>query len=66
MKPDWRDAPPWADWLFFQNTERKWYWCENEPKLTGTINPVWNFGGRCEEAFIRDWKNSLERRPKSA
>ena len=31
-KPDWKDAPGWADHLA-QDASGAWYWFENEPKL---------------------------------
>jgi hypothetical protein len=33
MKPDWKDAPEWAQWLA-QDYDGEWVWHEERPKLT--------------------------------
>jgi hypothetical protein len=30
MKPGWRNAPEWANWLAMDKDSR-WYWYEEEP-----------------------------------
>lgn len=30
MKPDWKDAPEWAQWLA-QDSDGNWYWFSEEP-----------------------------------
>lgn len=30
-KPDWKDAPEWANWLAM-DSDGIWWWYENEPK----------------------------------
>lgn len=30
MKPDWKDAPEWAQWLAM-DPDGDWYWFEAEP-----------------------------------
>lgn len=32
MKPDWKDAPEWANWLTMDD-DGEWYWHETEPSL---------------------------------
>lgn len=32
MKPDWKDAPEWAQWLAMDE-DGGWYWFEHQPKL---------------------------------
>jgi hypothetical protein len=32
MKPDWKDAPEWANWLAM-DADGKWFWHEYEPRL---------------------------------
>lgn len=32
MKPDWKDAPNWANWLAMDK-DGEWWWFENEPEL---------------------------------
>ena len=68
MKPDWKDAPPWAQWLAMDNQGGpEWYWYELKPELK---NNFWmqSVSGKVKCALITDgcaenWKDSLERRP---
>lgn len=30
IKPDWKDSPPWANWLAMDD-DGEWYWFELEP-----------------------------------
>ena len=32
MKPDWKDAPKWANWLAMDE-DHEWFWFENKPVL---------------------------------
>jgi hypothetical protein len=32
MKPDWKDAPDWANWLAMDD-DGEWYWYSIEPHL---------------------------------
>lgn len=61
MKPDWKDAPEWANWLAM-DCDGRWYWHESEPKLGKTI---WLCrGGQAADAdSLARWKDSLEKRP---
>lgn len=60
MKPNWQDAPEWANYLAMNN-DGAWYWFEFEPKAGGYI---WSrFDGRRQRARF-DWRDSLEERPK--
>ena len=60
MKPDWKEAPVWANYLAMdQNGD--WFWYEGEP-WAGVI--CWHGEGR--HALARDtddWANSKEARP---
>ena len=38
MKPDWKDAPEWAQWLAMDR-DGKWTWFEDEP-IAGDWN-IW-------------------------
>lgn len=60
MKPDWKDAPEWANWLAMDSSG-KWYWWEYEPEFTGE---EWVGGGEYDIAssIIDDAFNSLESR----
>ena len=63
-KPEWRNAPDWAEWMA-QDEDGQWGWYENEPPL-GSWSWIWeggewadcNFDGRSD-----DWTASLEPRP---
>lgn len=65
MKPEWKDAPEWANWLA-QDLGGSWYWYEDKPTSNGF---AWGYGGRC--VFVgnsvsvnrREWRNTLEKRP---
>lgn len=61
-KPDWKDAPEWAQWLA-QDSSGAWYWYERKPFALGT---VWvDDGGRSASAikFSREWESTIEQRP---
>lgn len=36
MKPDWKDAPEWANYRAM-DANRAWYWHEYEPFLVGSF-----------------------------
>ncbi|MCE5317856.1 MAG: hypothetical protein LLG04_10950 [Parachlamydia sp.] len=60
MKPDWKDAPSWANYLA-QDEVGLWFWYEEEPNL-GRIS--WSIsGGRHCVVRYGDWRDSLEERP---
>lgn len=61
MKPDWKDAPEWADYLA-QDKRGTWFWYENEPYNDG--KHCWWSSGQEEPAVTSpDWKQTLEKRP---
>lgn len=43
-KPDWKDAPEWAEWLA-QIASGDWYWYEEEPNASES-NAYWQTFGR--------------------
>lgn len=65
MKPDWKDAPDWANWLVMDEVGTYW-WYENKPMFF-VYNP--GFWGRHYEGkimranCISSASNSLEPRP---
>lgn len=62
MKPDWKDAPQWANWLA-QDNDGVWNWFQNKPKKDGLI---WSPSlGDYMEAQVRQnaWEKTIERRP---
>lgn len=61
MKPDWKDAPEWAQYLAM-DADSNWYWFEYQPSIHRNI--WWDERGRVEDAFLSDnWQESLEQRP---
>lgn len=68
-KPDWKDAPEYANWLA-QDQDGSWWWYEKLPDpLKGSDGDgVWRFGGRCEKVGVEPnegWRETLEQRPDS-
>jgi hypothetical protein len=61
MRPSWNDAPEWANYLTCDN-DGQWYWYEEKPIFGGWY---WydKSNGKSEEAFLKQGKNSLEKRP---
>lgn len=64
MKPNWEDAPEWAQWLA-QDANGQWYWYSTRPiRHKG----AW-FNGHDLSRFAGDWMrnkkwyDTLERRP---
>ena len=67
MKPDWKTAPEWANYLACDYNGR-WYWYELEPQIVVSCNlwasfhVKWSF--ICESGTVNEkWKESLEKRP---
>lgn len=67
-KPEWKDAPIWADWLAM-DADGKWYWYQSQPIAR---NGVWRYNESGEwdmnmlaspNADYYEAKMSLERRP---
>lgn len=61
MKPDWSDAPEWANYLV-QDHEGDFIWFESKPD---TDLGVWSADGRSLEVrkVCTDWEDTLEVRP---
>lgn len=66
MKPDWKDAPEWAECLI-RNNDGEWWWLENKPihflNYDGDIE--WECQGKTErtgDSFVR-YHPSIEMRP---
>lgn len=62
-KPDWKDAPEWAKYLF-QNKLGQWCWFEHKPLFDNS--PVDGFNvviSKFEGKVIGDWRKTLEKRP---
>ncbi len=61
MKPDWKDAPEWANWVAMDFNGRWWFYECVPVKGVDSWNP---HGGDMEEAnAYKDWAETLEGRP---
>jgi hypothetical protein len=59
-KPDWKDAPEWAEWLA-QNWNGQWYFHQYKPESSDA--GVWHSTGLMSFQPQEGWENSLEKRP---
>lgn len=62
MKPEWKDAPSWANYLVIDQ-DGLWYWFENKPEPE---EYEWRSdGGKVKGACYPypDWDKTLEQRP---
>ena len=60
MKPDWKDAPEWAQWLAMDE-DGVWVWYENKPVLKVRI--FFPSSGKYQDAKRLGFRESLEPRP---
>lgn len=60
MKPDWKDAPEWANWLAMDK-DGAWYWYEEMPNERAGYE--WRPQSRFERIEFPNWRKSLEARP---
>ena len=59
-KPQWKDAPEWAEWLAMDRNG-SWYWYEFEP--TDECDD-WSYTGKVEVAYeLPNHYDTLEQRP---
>lgn len=62
MKPDWKDAPEWANYLAMDD-DGEWCWYEERP--VPRIN-FWVSDGRyCLAGYGQRWDRTLEDRPET-
>jgi hypothetical protein len=67
MKPDWKDAPEWANWLFWDHYPECWIWSNERPKWSfihwrwSPIGPYQFVHGKIP--YGGNGYKSLERRP---
>ena len=62
-KPDWKDAPEWANWLAMDG-DWNWWWHEEKPDLIGMYYAEWTSAGMVDLARSTvNWKETLEARP---
>jgi hypothetical protein len=64
MKPDWKEAPDWANWLA-QDMTGAWFWYEHRPEPQSYGSWV-HLEGKAARAKIEnpEWINTLTRRPR--
>lgn len=63
MKPDWKDAPEWANWLA-EDSNNGWFWYEFKPEKEEFC---YNHDGpgRSQMAIKGEFNGVLENRPNS-
>ncbi len=62
MKPDWKDAPEWANYLAMDK-DGQWKWHQRTPVM---FKDAWVCGGMTRHASYQDvidWEQSEESRP---
>ena len=62
-KPDWRDAPSWANYLA-QDRDGRWFWYESKPEIA--MDYKWDSDEDHTVAYLSenpDWEETLESRP---
>ena len=62
LKPSWKDAPEWAEWIAMDD-DGEWNWHMTKPSI---ISPAyhWIASNRIRPVSVIDgWKDTLERRP---
>ena len=62
MKPDWKDAPEWAEHLA-RDSDGEWRWFEFEPEPDDLIGYWRSRGGRVRLAGNDEFPLIKERRP---
>lgn len=62
-KPDWKDAPEWANWYAEDHSGEKYFY-ECEPTPDSEIKCFRISSGRFAKIVNDEWINSLEQRPK--
>lgn len=61
-KPDWKDAPEYANYLA-QDGSGAWYWFENQPKLGDGKGWYCEIGDYEEAYCVESFPETLEARP---
>lgn len=64
MKPDWKDAPDWANWLAM-DADGEWWWYERKPEFFGSYWGVEGYGKRSLsiKTAVDPSRYTRERRP---
>lgn len=72
-KPDWADAPEWANWLT-QGVSGVWYWWSDKPIAKGSFwmsdvgdndHPDFKMDRAAKGEVIGNWQDTLEKRPET-
>lgn len=64
MKPDWSEAPKWANYLAMDESG-VWFWYEYEPSSDEADEWLLGKGKHLQAGYdIRKWRDTLEVRPK--
>lgn len=61
MKPDWKDAPKWANWLA-QDRSGSWFWYEDEPIIEDYEWADFDNLGEIQSAHVPNWEKSKEQK----
>ncbi len=66
MKPDWKDAPEWAEWLAMDE-DGEWFWFKSRPRLNKQGNVWFTDDNDYKYAGKNDLhhRDSLEQRPEN-
>ena len=63
MKPDWKDAPEWANYLAM-DADGSWYWFGKEPIAHDTFwSSPYDFNDMQADIDTSNWRGTLEQRP---
>lgn len=63
-KPDWKKAPPWANFIAMDESGA-WYYFNEQPACVRELGMFTAGSGRVESAKFPGWDASLEARPGS-
>ena len=63
MKPDWNDAPEWANYVAMDKNG-DWFWYEYEPLLTPGSHGFYVHTGKNGRVEKKNWQESLQKRPR--
>jgi hypothetical protein len=62
MKPQWKNAPQWANYLA-QDRDCQWWWYATKPRKLGIAYFPTSGDAECVEHKNDYWKSTLEHRP---
>ena len=71
MKPDWKDAPSWANHLAMDE-DGAWWWFGDKPEKSDGYwsfeqefdEQGWTVETKVQSAIFENWRDTLEQRPK--